>query len=294
MKISLDALQTLDAIDRCGSFAAAAQLLHRVPSALTHAVKKLEADLGFALFARSGRKAALTPAGQTLLADGRALLRAAGELECRARRVATGWETELRIGIDALISPERLFPLLEAFYAEARGTEVRMSYEILGGGWDALLTGRADLVIGAPGDMPSGGGLAAVALESVEFAFAIAPGHPLAALPEPLPAAEIMRYRAIVLADTSRELAARSSGLLAGQEVLAVPDAATKVAAQVAGLGVGYLSRPIAEREAAAGRLVIRRVAEPRLPVTLHLAWRSEHRGKALQWFVERLRPPGV
>ena len=64
MKISLDALQILDAIDARGSFAAAAQALFRVPSALTHAVKKLEVDLGVTLFVRQGRRALLTPAGR--------------------------------------------------------------------------------------------------------------------------------------------------------------------------------------------------------------------------------------
>ena len=40
--ISIDALQALDAIDRKGSFAAAATTLHKVPSALTYTIKKLE------------------------------------------------------------------------------------------------------------------------------------------------------------------------------------------------------------------------------------------------------------
>jgi DNA-binding transcriptional LysR family regulator len=35
MRLTLDALLAIDAIDRKGSFAAAAQELHRVPSALT-------------------------------------------------------------------------------------------------------------------------------------------------------------------------------------------------------------------------------------------------------------------
>ena len=50
MLISLDALQILDAIDTRGSFAAAADALHRVPSALTHAIRKLEDDLAVTLF----------------------------------------------------------------------------------------------------------------------------------------------------------------------------------------------------------------------------------------------------
>ncbi|MDQ5915755.1 MAG: hypothetical protein QG584_1647, partial [Pseudomonadota bacterium] len=69
-------------------------------------------------------------------------------------------------------------------------------------------------------------------------------------------------------------------------------DIKAKLAAHVAGLGVGYLPRALAEAEAAQGRLVIRRTAETRPPVTLHLAWCSSHRGKALQWFRERLATP--
>ena len=45
MRLTLDALAVLDAIDRRGSFAAAAEELHRVPSAVTYQVQKLEEDL---------------------------------------------------------------------------------------------------------------------------------------------------------------------------------------------------------------------------------------------------------
>src|SRR5450759_2189460 len=99
MKLTLDALQVMDEIERQGSFAAAAAELHRVPSALTYTVQ----DLDVALFDRSGHRARLTPAGQELMQEGRHLLRAAGELERRVKRVATGWETELRIALDIMI-----------------------------------------------------------------------------------------------------------------------------------------------------------------------------------------------
>lgn len=92
MKITLESLQILDAIDRRGSFAAAAEEVFRVPSALTYTMQKLESDLGVALFDRAGRRALLTPAGRALLDEGRILLQAADALECRVQRVATGWE----------------------------------------------------------------------------------------------------------------------------------------------------------------------------------------------------------
>lgn len=112
MRISLDALQVLDAIEARGSFAAAAAALNRVPSALTHAVRKLEDDLAVTLFVRAGRRAVLTPAGRLLLEEGRHLLGAAGELECRVQRIATGWEHELRIAVESVLDPDALWPLI--------------------------------------------------------------------------------------------------------------------------------------------------------------------------------------
>ena len=77
MRISLDHLLVIDAIVRRGSFAAAAAELHRVPSAVTYSVNKLEQDLGVQIFDRSGHRARLTDAGRELLREGRELLQSA-------------------------------------------------------------------------------------------------------------------------------------------------------------------------------------------------------------------------
>ncbi len=148
----------LDAIERHGSFAAAAEALHRVPSAITYAVQKLEEDLGVLIFDRSGHRAQFTEAGRELLREGRRLLAAADELESRVKRVATGYEVELRIAVDDLVPMERLFPLLDEFYQSSCGTRLKLLTEVYGGAWDALISGRADLVIGAPSEGPTSGG----------------------------------------------------------------------------------------------------------------------------------------
>ncbi|HZR02826.1 MAG TPA: LysR family transcriptional regulator, partial [Burkholderiales bacterium] len=212
MKLSLDGLLVIDAIARKGSFAAAAEEMHRVPSAITYTVQKLEQDLGVQLFDRSGHRAKLTSAGEELLKDGRHLLRAAVDLECRVQRVAKGWETELRIAHDDLIASERLCELIGAFYEEGAGTRLRFSTEVLGGCWDALLSGRADLCIGAPGEPPVEPGYTTRAFGEVEWIFAIAPHHPLAQVPPPLPTSAVMDHRVVLVADSSRSLAPRSSG----------------------------------------------------------------------------------
>ena len=294
MRISLDALLVLDSISRNGSFAAAGEELHRVPSAITYTIQKLEQDLEVQLFDRSGHRARLTDAGEALLRDGRHLLRAATDLENRVKHVATGWETELRIAVDDLVPTERLFPLLKDFYRDASGTRIRLAMEVLGGCWDALLSGRADLVIGAPGDAPPEGLLAVEPMGSFEFVFVVSPDHPLAGLSDPLSAQDIRLHRAVSVADTSRSLPPRSSGLLDGQDTLTVPTMRAKVSAQIAGLGAGYLPLLWAAPHIAAGRLVKKEVEGSKSKTNVYLAWHPRQAGKALKWFLDRLRDKAV
>ena len=54
--LTLEAIRVLDAIDRRGSFAAAADELGKVPSALSYTVQKLEDELDAMLFDRSGHR----------------------------------------------------------------------------------------------------------------------------------------------------------------------------------------------------------------------------------------------
>jgi len=294
MRLSLDALTVLDAIARRGSFAAAADELHRVPSAVTYTVQKLEQDLDVTLFDRSGRRARLTPTGEELLREGRHLLHAAADLECRIKRVATGWETELRIAVSDLIPLARVYPLIEQFYQQNTVTQLRLSTEVYGGTWDALVSGRADLVIGACGEAPAGGGYATRSLGEMAFVFVVAPDHPLAAAQEPLGHDAVMGHRMVVSADSSRRLPARTSSLLSGQPLLTVPDMAAKCEAQRRGLGVGYIPRHMAGADIAAGRLVAKELESGIPPAQMFIAWRPSHRGKALRWFLNALTDPSV
>lgn len=293
MKLSLDALFVIDAIDRKGSFAAAAHELHRVPSAITYTVQKLEDDLAVALFDRRGHRAKLTDAGRELLTEGRHLLHAAGDLEARIKRVATGWEAELRIAYDGILPAAAMLQLAQDFYPQNAATRLRFTAEVLGGCWDALVSGRADLAIGASGEGPAGGGYQTRPLGEIDWVFAVAPSHPLATAAEPLTRSDILAHRAIVVADSSRNLPPRTTGLLSGQDTLTIADAAAKLEAQAMGLGVGYLPQCLATAAAARGALVIRQTEEPKISQMLFLAWRTAHRGKALKWFVDQVFVPG-
>lgn len=293
MPLSLESIQVIDSIDRNGSFSAAGQELHRVPSAITYSVQQIEQDLDVLLFDRTGHRAVLTEAGRELLREGRHLLRAAADLECRVQQVAKGWEAELRIAVDTIIGAERLFPLVDEFYRQNAGTRLRLSTEVLAGNWDALASGRADLVVGASGDTPPGG-YSTRKLGHLEFLFVAAPSHPIHQEPLPLSEPAIQRYRAVSVGDTSRLLPARTTGLLSGQDVLTVPSMSAKVTAHVMGLGVGWLPRHLAQREIESGRLkdLATEISKPGSDVVL--AWRPQHAGKALKWFLKRLDDEGL
>ncbi|AEI77929.1 transcriptional regulator LysR family [Cupriavidus necator N-1] len=292
MALSLESLEVLDAIERKGSFAAAAHEMGKVPSALTYVVRKLEEDLDVLLFDRRRHRAELTPAGRALLDEGRHLLHAADDLARRVKRLATGWEATLTIVVDDLINFRALLPVIHDFYAENTATRLRFSKEVLGGAWDALVSNRADLVIGGAYDAPSTQGFQIRPLGSMPFVFAVAAHHPLATEEGPLTTIQIARHRIVAVGDTSRNLPARTHGVLAGQDVLVVPTMRDKLEAQIRGLGCGWLPAPMAQPHIESGVLQARETVEVRAPGNFKVAWRTSNRGKALQWWASKLEDP--
>ncbi|AZW18860.1 LysR family transcriptional regulator [Bordetella hinzii] len=291
--ITPDLLLMVDAIARHGSFARAARELGKVPSAVTYAVRKLEDSLDVLLFDRSGHRARLTPAGQALLQEGRHLLHALDDLACRVKRIATGWEVELRIAVSAVLPIEPLFDLVRDFQALQSGTTLRISEEVLSGAWDALAAGRADLIIGADAAGAPAGAHRSTAMGQTQFGFCVAPHHPLARLGRPLTALDIAEHTAIVVADTSRDLPPRTRGLLQSQRIIVMPTMRAKIEAQIRGLGCGYLPLTLAAGAITQG-LLVTCATEDLMPPTEQVvyAWRAERPGQALGWWLDKLRSP--
>lgn len=293
LKLTLDAIEIIDAIDRGGTFAAAAEALHKVPSTISYTVAKLEEQLGFQLFVRRGPRVTLTPVGRELLREGRWLLRSAADLESRLRRIATGYESELRLVHDSLLPAVALVEDIRAFEALDCGTRLRISTEVMTGSWEALREGRADLIL-AVGDPPSGFAQQAKRLQDIEFIFCVAPQHPLARIDRPLTADDLRAYTAIVVADSARLLPTRSIGLHAGQSRITVSNIEAKIALQIAGLGYGFLPRCRIDAALTQRQLVAREVAEVRANEPLWLAWSLEGEGEAQKWWRARLQAPGA
>ncbi len=290
--LSPEAIRLVDAIARHGSFAQAAREAGKVPSAVTYSIRKLEEQLDVLLFDRRGQRATLTPAGEVLLQEGRHLLLGLDELANRVKRVAHGWEVELRIAVDAIVAWGPLYDLIERFDALDAGTRLRFSAEVLQGTWDALVSGRADLAIGVSDEASSAAGFKARAMGQVPFVFCVAPHHPLARATEPLAPAELKHHRAAVVADSTRTLAPRTAGLVNGQPMLTLPTLQAKLEAQLRGLGCGYLPEPLARPHLDAGHLVQREVAGTRPAATVPYAWRHTLPGKAAAWWVQQPEDP--
>jgi len=286
--LSLEALEVLDAIDRKGSFAAAAAALYRVPSAVTYSVSKLEEDLGVTLFRREGRRSVLTPAGRVLLEQGRELLQAAERLVETTRQVERGWESSLHISLDSIYGFDMLSPHLNALYALRPDIEIEVAEEVLGGAWEAVMDGRTDLAIGAPEPEGSTQGLASREIDRCDWCFAVSPAHPLTTATTPVQEAQIKRHRAVVVRDSSRRLPPRSRRVLDSQPVLRVQTIEQKIAAQVAGLGAGFLPRRRIETELRSGTLVELELLSGEESSPLFLVWRRGERGRALRWLLDR------
>lgn len=286
--LSLDALRALDAIDRKGSFAAAAEALYKVPSALSYTIAKLEADLDVALFDRSKQKAQLTPAGQLLLDQGRALLHAANQLQNAVKQLDTGWETQFVIAKDSIVPNTPVLNVITQFLQLGKITQVRMTEEVMAGGWEALQTGRADIAVGLSGDFAKGQ-FTVLPMGEVEFVFAVAPHHQLAALDRILSQEDVQQHTAVIVADSAIDAPKRSSGLFDTRQRVIVDNMQAKIAAQKQGLGIGFLPRHLISNELARGELIAKASSIPRDKLPLYLAWHKQSQGQALNWFSEHL-----
>ncbi|MCH8531170.1 MAG: LysR family transcriptional regulator [Saccharospirillum sp.] len=287
--ITLDLLRALDAIEQRGSFAAAAQALHKVPSALTYTIQKVEQDLGIDLFDRSGHRAKMTPAAKLMLDEGRSILRDIDALASSAKKIASGWEPELRIGIDTVFEPSRLFPLIKAFSEEHPFIKVHLIHGSLTGTWEMLLNSSADLILSVDNLNPRLEGYQVDTIGPMRSVFVVARDHPLALRACEVSEDEIAEYPTIVVKDTSQLMTPKTIGWARRNRLITVPDMAEKVLAQLSGLGVGYLPMHRIKTYLDTGQLVPINVKEPEHSYHAVVAWKDGEEGQASAWFRERL-----
>jgi DNA-binding transcriptional LysR family regulator len=289
-----EALAMLQTIARSGSFSAAARELQLVPSALSYRVRQIEEALDVLLFDRRSRQARATEAGSELLREAARLLTEIDSVANRVKRVATGWEPQLTIAVDSIISMATVFELCESFLALNPPTRIRLRDETLSGTLDALIAGQADLALGVS-ELGTHAGIHGKALGDISFVYAVAPHHALATAPEPLRDELIRQHRAVAAADSIARGSGITIGLLGGQDVLTVATMSDKLEAQLRGLGGGFVPECLARPYLETGRLVAKRMERAQRIVRLSYAWRQIGRadaGRALSWWLAQLESP--
>ncbi|WP_239027215.1 LysR family transcriptional regulator [Ramlibacter algicola] len=292
-----DALSLLQTVARAGSFAGAARELGLVPSAVTYRVRQIEDALDALLFDRASRQARLTEAGRELLREGERLLGEVDAVVSRVRRVATGWESQLTIAVDVVVSCGTMLELAQAFFEVAPQTRLRLRDESLSGTLHAMAEGHADLALGVALEPGNTLGLQSRLLGDLPFVFAVAPHHPLAAATEPIGDEELQKHRAVAVADSTERGSPITLGLLAGQDVFTVPTMMAKLDVQLRGIAAGFLPEPMARPFLASGRLVAKRVRRPPRVARMSYAWRETGPlgpGRGLQWWLDQLESPAT
>lgn len=122
--MDLRQLQQFVVLAETGNFHRAAERLHMAQPPLSISIRKLEADLGTALFVRTTRGVRLTQAGEAALADARRALFHAGQARAAALSAAHGERGALRIGFVGSATYALLPRLIPAFRAAHPGIEL--------------------------------------------------------------------------------------------------------------------------------------------------------------------------
>ncbi|RJX75493.1 LysR family transcriptional regulator [Vibrio sinensis] len=285
--ITLEALHILDAIDRRGSFAAAANELNRAPSSLSYQIQKLEQDLDIMIFDRSGHKAVFTESGKLILERGRTILSATEKLVHDASLLANGWELDVTLAFDGVIAVENFFPMVEAL-GNVSSTRVRLQEEILAGCWESLENGRADLLVcpkldNLPLDVKS------EVIGKISMVWVAASDHYVHKRNGEFDEAAREKYRVIAIADTAREQPAISINILQKQPRLTVTNLPAKIEALKAGLGIGTLPTTIANELIKSGAL--KQIASTEIrSVDVIMAWKRNQIGEAKSWCIQYLK----
>ena len=134
-------------VDKQGSLTAAADVLCLTQSALSHAVKKLETQLGTDLWLREGRSLRLTQAGRYLLGVANRVLPQLEHAQERLGQYARGERGTLRIGMECHPCYQWLLKLVSPYLADWPDVDVDVKQRFQFGGIGALFGHEIDLLV---------------------------------------------------------------------------------------------------------------------------------------------------
>lgn len=283
-RTSLEQWAVLAAVVDEGGYAQAAAALHRSQSAVSYAVGRLQEELNVPLLVIEGRKAVLTPHGQTLLQRARGLLRDMNTLELLARSLKQGWEAELQLVVDAAFPREHLLKIVAELQQLCPNTQMQLSDAVLSGAEEAIGDGLADVVVTA--HVPSG--YVGEFLVDVSFVAVARPGHALFEVGHDLSFEDLTRHVQVVVRDSGVKHP-RDEGWLGAERRCTVSSMEASLATVKAGLAYAWLPEHVVAaslRDGTLKALPLSSGRERRVPLYLVLV-HSEVAGPAARAAVE-------
>jgi DNA-binding transcriptional LysR family regulator len=235
-KTTLEQWAVLAAVVDAGGFAQAASSLNRSQSAISYSIARLQESLDLALLVVEGRKSVLTPHGRTLLARGRALVKELDTLEALARSLKQGWESELKLIVDAAFPRERLLNIVAELQSSCPSTQIQVADVVLSGAEQAITEGSGDLVVTSrvpPGYLGDW-------LLDVKFVAVARADHPLLSLERELTTDDLARHVQAVVRD-SGTTHPRDEGWLGAERRFTVSSMDASLATILAGLAYAWL-----------------------------------------------------
>lgn len=256
-RVSLDQWRALVAVVDTGSYARAAEALHKTQSSVSYAVQRIEDQLDVPVFRIEGRRAVLTQAGGVLYRRGRALIEQAGRLEETAARLGAGVEAEIGLGVEILYPTWLLLQCLETFSTAFPDTRIELYETVLGGGEELLEQGQVDLTISS--HIPPG--FVGDPLMQVRFIAVAAPSHPLHQLDRRLTMDDLSQHRHLFVRDSGQRRE-RAGGWEVTEQRWTVSHKATSIRAACMGLGFAWFAEDIIRDELNDGSLLPLRLAQ--------------------------------
>ena len=235
-KTTLEQWAVLAAVVDEGGFAPAALSLNRSQSAISYSIARLQESLDLALLVVEGRKSVLTPHGRTLLARGRALVKELDTLEALARSLKQGWESELKLIVDAAFPRARLLDIVAELQSTCPSTQIQVADVVLSGAEQAITEGTGDLVITSrvpPGYLSDW-------LLDVNFVAVARADHPLLLLGRELTSDDLVRHVQAVVRDSGTSQP-RDEGWLGSERRFTVSSMDASLATILAGLAYAWL-----------------------------------------------------
>ncbi|MBO9490362.1 LysR family transcriptional regulator [Endozoicomonas sp. G2_1] len=140
-------LEILSAIKEHGTLTKAADSLHLSQSALSHSIKKLEGQIGTAIWQKEGRNLRLTAAGERIQTLATRLLPQFQHTELQLKQIAKGEMGSLRIGMECHPCYQWLLRVIQPYLEQWPEIDIDVKQAFQFGALGALMSYEIDLII---------------------------------------------------------------------------------------------------------------------------------------------------